>query len=168
MVSALGQNRTRDSDPGPDGDSVAMAVAHGVAVAVVVAEAESIADDQRQSSLLRPIRENDDSDGLSSADDVDAVTAMKHMANLSGHIEDQELSMMAERGVFDDSLSESDLIGYLDESGSDDHIDSMDRLAMHKAASIKMIEPLSTNTKVQRHISHDSPGLLLCALAASE
>lgn len=141
-------NRTRDSDP-----------------EMVVEREPELVDDGRQSSLLRPIRENEDSDDETSANDTDAATAMHHMSNLSHHIEDQELNKMAEEGVFDmaeravfdDDLSDNDLIGYLDESGSDDHIDTMDRLAMQKAASIKMIA-VDTNSKVQRHISRDSPG----------
>merc|ERR1719242_2028888 len=64
---------------------------------------------------------------------------------------------MEERAVFDPELSDNDLVGYLDESGSDDHVDTMDRLAMQKAASAKMIS-VDTSSKVQRHISHDTPG----------
>lgn len=104
----------------------------------------------RQSSLLRSIPENEDTeDDISSANDTDAATAYEHMRNLSTHLEDQEYHM-----ITSDNNNQS---GYDQEDSEDDHYTFIDNRSIIHGGRPKKIQNMRISIERNQSMT-SSPG----------
>ena len=135
----------------------------------------------RQSSLLRPIAENEDTDDETSANDTDAQTAYEHMRNLSTHIEDQEYGTLIPSDNpsgydndqdYDDDDDEEDNTNYLYDTASTPVTDNNNNTQfVNMKININATRSNNNNNNnnndsdnddrliaIDRTQSHDSPG----------
>ena len=128
-------------------------------------DSEAGPPNDRQSSLLRTIPENEDTDDETSANDTDAATALEHMRNLPTHFEDQEFrrQMVHSPGsaLSTDCDSDQDTVSdgefeYLDHD--DGGVGAGAGSGMRGSFNLKIALESANSSSVVRKVSRDTPG----------